>query len=148
MLSLGKVLKRLRQERDWTQQDLSDTSGVSVPTISKVESGKSQPDQDTLQKFATAFGLPSVGAIYARQDDQSRHTDLTPSRPKVPHDETARVLTAELYSELESLTNRLYRLVAQIERAAVPPPDRPPDPHPPEDRPPHGRGRGRHPKGR
>ncbi len=49
-------LKRLRKERDWSQQRLADESGVDRATINQVEGGRRSPTIETLEKLALAMG--------------------------------------------------------------------------------------------
>lgn len=61
-LVLGTVVTRLRQKRNWTQSHLAVLVGVSQPVISRIESGKQQPDAFVYGRLAAAFGL-SVQAL-------------------------------------------------------------------------------------
>jgi len=54
---IGKNAKRLRHSRDLTQAQVARKSGISVPTYSKIESGKVSPRMDTLFKVASAMGV-------------------------------------------------------------------------------------------
>jgi transcriptional regulator with XRE-family HTH domain len=51
-------LRRLRQERQWTLEDLSSRAGVSRAMLSQVETGKTTPTIAVLWKIATGFGVP------------------------------------------------------------------------------------------
>ena len=52
---LADKIKGLRKERNWSQEDLEEFSGVSVRQISRIESGKCEPSVETLLKLAEAF---------------------------------------------------------------------------------------------
>lgn len=52
-----KRLKELREERKWSQTELSMRSGVSQAFISDLEAGEKQPTLTTLTKLAKAFGV-------------------------------------------------------------------------------------------
>ena len=55
---LGKRSYRLRKERNWRLQDLSNKSGVSQTTIALLENNKNtNVTVETLGKIAVAFGL-------------------------------------------------------------------------------------------
>ena len=52
-MSLGRNLKELRQKQSLNQKDLSDRSGVSQATISRIETGRvRQPGSSALKKFS------------------------------------------------------------------------------------------------
>ncbi|PLS84899.1 MAG: hypothetical protein CYG60_15455 [Actinobacteria bacterium] len=50
-------LTRIRNERGWTQQQLSDESGVNKATINQIERGKRSPNVETLTRLAHALGV-------------------------------------------------------------------------------------------
>lgn len=51
------ILKQRRIALAVTQEYVSQLSGISLPTIKKVESGKGNPTFATLNKFADALGM-------------------------------------------------------------------------------------------
>lgn len=57
-LRLGKNIKDLRKAHGETQEELGRFLNVEGNTISMYESGKRQPDLDTLQKIASRYGRP------------------------------------------------------------------------------------------
>ncbi|MCX8071773.1 MAG: helix-turn-helix domain-containing protein [Candidatus Binatia bacterium] len=59
-LDYATAIKRLREERGMTRQDLALKSGVSYSYLSEVERGAKRPSGDVLAKLAAAMGmLPS-----------------------------------------------------------------------------------------
>ena len=57
-MSLGRNLKDLRQKQSLNQKDLSDRSGVSQATISRIETGRvRQPGSSALKNLAGALGV-------------------------------------------------------------------------------------------
>jgi transcriptional regulator with XRE-family HTH domain len=56
MNQLGKEIRRLRQEKGWTQTELAVYAGSSQPTVNQIESGARNPSTRTLQKIAGALG--------------------------------------------------------------------------------------------
>jgi transcriptional regulator with XRE-family HTH domain len=56
----GKVLFKLRQNKDWTVRDLSGRSGVSASAISNFEREVRQPQIDILKKLLLALDAPKV----------------------------------------------------------------------------------------
>lgn len=57
MRSLVENMVRLREARDWSQNELAEKSGVNQSTISNIEAGKSSPSIDTLEPIAKALGV-------------------------------------------------------------------------------------------
>lgn len=52
---VGTSIKTLREQRGWTQQELSERSGVSVATIRNTEHGIGKRSRRTLQDLSMAF---------------------------------------------------------------------------------------------
>ena len=76
----GFRVKRLREERGWTQQDLSDKSGLEVSHISKIEKGKYiTPTADVIHKLARAVGwTPSEMSAYLYGENDRNRLTLEP----------------------------------------------------------------------
>jgi transcriptional regulator with XRE-family HTH domain len=55
---LGQRLRGMRQRREWTLQEVSARSGLSVGMLSQIERGVSAPSIRSLQKLAEIFGVP------------------------------------------------------------------------------------------
>ena len=54
---MSGVIRRLRMERGWTQEELGERVGVSAQAVSKWETGQSLPDISQLPLLAKAFGV-------------------------------------------------------------------------------------------
>lgn len=57
MSDIGTTIKRLRKDRNLTQDELAEKAGITKSAISRYESGKRQPTIDTLGRLANAFGV-------------------------------------------------------------------------------------------
>lgn len=55
---LGANLKRLRDQRGWTQAELAEKARLSVKMIQKIEYGATSPSTTTLDAIAGALGQP------------------------------------------------------------------------------------------
>lgn len=77
----GKRLKKLRESRGITHQELADLLGVSYAQIYRYEANKTDPSTDVLVKLGQLFGV-SVEYLLGMTDDESRHlsqSDLSPN---------------------------------------------------------------------
>ncbi len=54
---LGRRIRRLREERAWTQEDLAGHTGIDRPFISLVENGKKEMCFGTMESLAKAFEI-------------------------------------------------------------------------------------------
>ena len=58
METFGSRLKRFREERDWTQQELADKARVPYMTVWRIEAGKHEyPRMDIAVKLARALQM-------------------------------------------------------------------------------------------
>lgn len=69
--SLGRRVRVLRLERDYTQERLAERAGISYKFVGEVERGTANASVDTLEKIASALDVDVVdlftaGATYPR----------------------------------------------------------------------------------
>jgi transcriptional regulator with XRE-family HTH domain len=64
---LGRAVRRLRQERGLTQEELASRAGTTFGTVSRVESAKSAPAWWTVRKIAEALGV-SIAELAAASE--------------------------------------------------------------------------------
>ena len=69
--NFAKTLKRLRTEKNLTQEDLAQLSGLDYKYVQKLEGQKpSSPTLSTLEKLANGLNIPLVELI---QSIQTQH---------------------------------------------------------------------------
>jgi len=56
-LAIGKVIRRLREERELTQEVFSGLAGIARSHLSMIESGSMQPNFETIWRIANAFDM-------------------------------------------------------------------------------------------
>jgi len=56
--NLGENLRAAREEREMTQEQVAERSGVQAGEISRIETGKRDPQVSTLLKIAKALKVP------------------------------------------------------------------------------------------
>lgn len=54
-VAIGENLKRLRRDKQWTQGELAEASGVKVGQLSKIELNKADPKLTTIYKIIDAL---------------------------------------------------------------------------------------------
>jgi putative transcriptional regulator len=62
-------LRVLRAEREWTQEQLAASIGVSRQAINALETGRHDPSLDLAFRIASAFGLP-VEQVFANPHER------------------------------------------------------------------------------
>ena len=66
--AFGPVLRRLRHEKNLTQDKLSEMVGVASPYISMLESGHNYPNLAMLFKLADAWGISASSLLAAMEE--------------------------------------------------------------------------------
>lgn len=69
--AFGETVRRLRQERGWTQEDLADRVGFDRKSINRVENAAYSPSVDRLFALANALGV-TPSELLADADALSR----------------------------------------------------------------------------
>jgi transcriptional regulator with XRE-family HTH domain len=68
--ALAALLKRLREEREITQETLAFQAGITASSLSRIERGLNSPGWTTLTRIADALGVSLVDL--ARSIEQGR----------------------------------------------------------------------------
>lgn len=69
ILRFPERLRELREEKEWTQQELGAKLNLTNTTINRYENGYRQPDPETLNKLAEIFGV-STDYLLGRTDNR------------------------------------------------------------------------------
>ena len=87
LAAVGPRLRALRRQRDTTLAELSAATGISVSTLSRLESGERRPTLELLLPLARAHGVTAGRARRRPADRRSAHPPATglPAR----HDDAA-----------------------------------------------------------
>lgn len=64
MMVFGEILKRLRQEKKLSQQELADLIGVHVRQISKYEMGTSLPTLERIRRMAETLDVSADELVF------------------------------------------------------------------------------------
>ncbi len=66
MSNIGKSIKKQRTEKGLTQDQLAEKLHVTRQAVSNWETGKTQPDVETLSALAECFEIPVEELIYGK----------------------------------------------------------------------------------
>ncbi len=87
-LCLGAKIRKLRQRRGLTLQDVSDLSGLSKSLLSQIENETSAPPIPTLVRIAKSLGV-TIGHFFQDTDHRQQvsvmRKDARPETIKLPH---------------------------------------------------------------
>lgn len=67
MSTVGRNIKKLREAKKVTQEEMAAALNVTRQAISSWETGKTQPDIETLQRLAAYFEVSMEELIYGEQ---------------------------------------------------------------------------------
>ena len=67
--SIGVVIRRLRVERELTQEVLSGLAGITRTHLTAIENGNKQPNFETVWKLANALGIDPHVLVYMIEEE-------------------------------------------------------------------------------
>lgn len=97
----GDRIKKLRDDNNVSQFELSEFLGISQQALSKWENGKTQPDNDSLVKLANYF---NVSTDYLLGNSESKHIEK-------PYDDE---LEKVLFSKTKDLTDEEKKTIISV----------------------------------
>ncbi|KXS45556.1 MAG: helix-turn-helix domain-containing protein [Candidatus Frackibacter sp. T328-2] len=74
MATFGERFKKLRKEKNYTQEELANKFHTTKSSISKYENNRSIPEVPTLEKYANFFNV-SVDYLLGRTDQRQSSND-------------------------------------------------------------------------
>ena len=67
--SVGKNIRTIRHQRGWSQEDVANRLGISIPAFSKIETGVTDVNLSRLEQIAEVFSVP-LASLLATEDIQ------------------------------------------------------------------------------
>jgi transcriptional regulator with XRE-family HTH domain len=106
MANIGDVIRRARAEKDLTQKQLSEASGLSQTDIARIENGVTKkPSAKTVGRLSRALGI-EIDELerYAREDEkQQRTVDSVSEFPAVLLDAVQIPVLADMHAPGEPI---------------------------------------------
>jgi putative transcriptional regulator len=100
-LNLSSKIKELREERGWTQHELSKRSGVDRSTVAYIETDRiAKPSAETFLKLAQAFDI-HINELFASAGY------IKDIRTIYSHEQTAEQILDEIKLNLRRLEKKL-----------------------------------------
>lgn len=69
MKTVAEKFRRLREKRGLSQQQVTDSIGVSVAMVSRLENNPRQLKVDYIDRFATYYEIP-LGKLFSKKEDK------------------------------------------------------------------------------
>ncbi len=128
-MKISNNLRKIRQEKELTQKQLSVLSGIAEPTIRQYEAGTLNPKFETIEKFAKALGVDAMelndDEVIIREDEENMdYRDFINKRFNCEDERMARDLAKEdekprkKLSMLELQENMMHKLYEKAMQAA------------------------------
>ena len=90
-MELGQNIARLRQEKNWSQQDLANAMEESRQSVARWEAGTSVPEWDRLLHLSLLFEV-SVEELTGKREEQLQKPDPREERQKKKKDRCLKLL--------------------------------------------------------
>ncbi|WP_224746607.1 helix-turn-helix domain-containing protein [Mucilaginibacter rigui] len=75
--SAGKNIRTLRHERGWSQEDVANRLGISIPAFSKIETGVTDINLSRLEQIANIFEVSVVNLLSLEYTEEPSTQDLS-----------------------------------------------------------------------
>lgn len=103
--SVGKNIRTLRHQHGWSQEDVANRLGISIPAFSKIETGVTDINLSRLEQIANIFDVNVVNLLAL----DAEQTDLKPSSLSV-----AQKKLVDRESEIASLQRKVILLYEEL----------------------------------
>ncbi len=114
--SIGQTIKRLRKERNLTQEELAEQLNVTSQAVSKWENETGMPDISQVIPLASVFGVSTdelFGTYRTSEKDEVR--EILNSAYRLKKDKKVKDIYAELQDGLRNYPNNMWLLVNCLE---------------------------------
>lgn len=95
-MDVGREIRRLREEKQWSQAKLAGEAHMGVSSVSQIETGVRNPSAATLWKIAEALGVEAADLFPKAQaplplENERELQRGTPAGPNLPFDVDGRI---------------------------------------------------------
>jgi transcriptional regulator with XRE-family HTH domain len=107
--SVGKNIRTLRHQRGWSQEDVANRLGISIPAFSKIETGVTDINLSRLEQIANIYEVNVVNLLSTEiEEGEPQVSNLTIAQKKIM-DREAEIANLQrkvivLYEELRTRT--------------------------------------------
>jgi transcriptional regulator with XRE-family HTH domain len=103
--SVGKNIRTLRHQRGWSQEDVANRLGISIPAFSKIETGVTDINLSRLEQIANIFEINVVHLLVLNAEN----IDVTPSSLSI-----AQKKLTDRESEIANLQRKVILLYEEL----------------------------------
>ena len=103
--SVGKNIRALRHQRGWSQEDVANRLGISIPAFSKIETGVTDINLSRLEQIANIYEVNVVNLLSA---------DIEESEPQVSNLSIAQRKIIDREAEIANLQRKVIVLYEEL----------------------------------
>lgn len=82
--SVGKNIRTIRHQRNWSQEDVANQLGISIPAFSKIETGVTDINLSRLEQIANIYGISVVNLLAPDiEEPEPQTSNLTIAQKKI-----------------------------------------------------------------
>ncbi|MFC0517138.1 helix-turn-helix domain-containing protein [Mucilaginibacter angelicae] len=107
--SVGKNIRTLRHQHGWSQEDVANRLGISIPAFSKIETGVTDINLSRLEQIANIFDINVVNLLALDTEE----VDMKPSSLSV-----AQKKLIDRESEIANLQRKVILLYEELRNKA------------------------------
>jgi transcriptional regulator with XRE-family HTH domain len=107
--SVGKNIRTLRHQRGWSQEDVANRLGISIPAFSKIETGVTDVNLSRLEQIAGIFEVNVINLLSLEAEEAEPQVSTLSIAQKKIIDREAEIANLQrkvifLYEELRNKT--------------------------------------------
>lgn len=103
--NVGKNIRTIRHQRGWSQEDVANRLGISIPAFSKIETGVTDINLSRLEQIANIYEVNVVNLI---------SLDAAPVEPQVSNLNIAQKKILERETEIANLQRKVILLYEEL----------------------------------
>ena len=103
--TVGKNIRTIRHQRGWSQEDVANRLGISIPAFSKIETGVTDINLSRLEQIANIYEINVVNLI---------SLDAAPMEPQVSNLNVAQKKILEREMEIANLQRKVILLYEEL----------------------------------
>jgi transcriptional regulator with XRE-family HTH domain len=108
--SVGKNIRTLRHQHGWSQEDVANRLGISIPAFSKIETGVTDINLSRLEQIANIFEINVAQILSIDAEDM----DITPSNLSI-----AQKKLIDRESEIANLQRKVILLYEELRNKSL-----------------------------
>jgi transcriptional regulator with XRE-family HTH domain len=103
--SVGKNIRTIRHQRGWSQEDVANRLGISIPAFSKIETGVTDINLSRLEQIANIYEINVVNLLALDAED---------AEPQVSHLNIAQKKILDREAEIANLQRKVILLYEEL----------------------------------